>query len=63
MKLQLSINKKKRVLFENMLSKILPLSYQVDVMSNHIGMKSKYEIPYENDNQRRTIISISRAMR
>jgi hypothetical protein len=45
-----------------MLSDILPLSYQVDIMSNHKGEKSKYEIPYENENQRKTIITIAKAI-
>ncbi len=62
MKLEVQINKRKRRLFESILSGILPLSYQVDIMSNHVGDKSKYEVPYENENQRKTIISISKVI-
>ena len=61
MKLTVHINKRKRKLFESMLSDVLPLSYQVDIMSNHSGDKSKYEIPYETDNQRKTIITLYKA--
>jgi len=63
MKLPITINKRKRKLFETYLSEILPLSYQVDIMSNHIGEKSKYEIPYENEKQRKTIVSIAKILK
>jgi len=62
MKLSITINKRKRKTFERMLSSILPLSYQVDVFSNHSGYRSRYEIPFENDRQRKTILSIGKIL-
>jgi hypothetical protein len=62
MKVIVHVTKRKRRLFESILSGILPLSYQVDIMSNHTGEKSKYEIPYETENQRKTIITLLKAI-
>ncbi len=63
MKVSVSINPRKRKQFEDMLSSILPLSYQVDIMSNHSGVKSKYDVPYETERQRKTILTIEKILR
>jgi hypothetical protein len=63
MKLQVTINKRHRKLFESFLESILPISYQVDVFSNHKGYRSRYEIPYENEDQKRTIQNIVNTLR
>jgi hypothetical protein len=63
MKVSVSINPRKRKLFERVLSGILPLSYQVDIFSNHSGIESRYEIPYETDKQKRTILNVEKIMK
>ena len=63
MKLQVSINKRNRKTFDSFLNSILTLSYQIDVFSNHSGNRSRYEIPFENDNQKRTILEIMKLLK
>ena len=63
MKVSVSINPRKRKLFERVLSGILPMSYQVDIFSNHSRIESRYEIPFETENQKKTILTIEKIMK
>jgi len=63
MKVSISINSRNRNKFDRFISDVIPVSYQVDIMSNHSGMKSKYEIPYENENQKRTILNLQKILK
>lgn len=60
--LQVTIKRENRNLFDSYLIRILPLSYLVDVECKHERMNSRYEIPCDNENQKRTIQNVERML-
>lgn len=57
------INNRRIPLFIEMIEGILPLSYQVDIVSTPGSIWTSYEIPCETDNQKRTIQSIEKILK